>query len=117
MIQTMIKIRQNLKISQDKQKSYADNKRTHKELYVGDHVYLRVKPKRSSLWMGTCAKLAPQYCRQFEVLERVGSITYRFDLPLTVRSHNVFHVSLLKKYVHDSNHVIDWIVIQMELEG
>jgi hypothetical protein len=41
--------------------------------------------------MGTCAKIDP--------------------------TNNVFHVSLLKKYIHDSNHVIDWTVIQVELEG
>jgi hypothetical protein len=113
----MVKIRQNLKVAQDRQKSYADSKRTHREFKVGDHVYLRVKPKRSSLRMGMCAKLAPHYCGPFEVLERVGPVAYRLALPPTVRAHNVFHVSLLKKYVHDSNHVIDWTVIQVEPEG
>jgi hypothetical protein len=117
MEQAMIKIRKNLKVAQDRKKSYADNKRTHKEFKVGDHVYLRVKPKRRSLRMGTCAKLAPHYCGPFEVLERVGPVAYRLSLPPTVRAHNVFHVSLLKKYVHDSNHVIDWTVIQVEPEG
>ena len=34
-----------------------------------------------------------------------------------MRAHNVFYVSLLKKYVHDPNHIIDWNVIQVELEG
>ena len=34
-----------------------------------------------------------------------------------VKAHNVFHVSLLNKYVHDYNHIIDWSVIQVELEG
>jgi hypothetical protein len=47
MEQTMIKIRHNLKISQDRQNSYGDSKRTYKEFKVRDHVYLRVKPKRS----------------------------------------------------------------------
>jgi hypothetical protein len=55
----MVKIMKNLKVSQDIQKSYAGRKRNHKEFKVGDHVYLRVKPKRSSLRMGMCAKLAP----------------------------------------------------------
>jgi hypothetical protein len=51
----MTKIRQNLKLAQDRKKSYVDNKRTNKEFKVGYHVYLRVKPKRSSLSIGTCA--------------------------------------------------------------
>jgi hypothetical protein len=111
------KIKQNLKVAQDRQKSYADRNQTHREFKVGDHVYLRVNPKRSSLRMGTCAKLAPHYCGPFEVLERVGPVAYMLALPPTVKAHNVFHVSLLKKYVHDSNHIIDWTVIQVELEG
>jgi hypothetical protein len=80
-------------------------------------VYLRVKPKRSSLRMWTCAKLSPHYCVLFEVLERVGPITYRLSSPPIVRAHDVFHVSLLKKYIHDSYHAIDGNVIQVELEG
>jgi hypothetical protein len=67
--------------------------------------------------MGACAKLAPQYCGPFEVLDRVGPPAYRLALPPTVKEHNVFHVSLLKKYVHDSNHKIDWSVIQVVSEG
>jgi hypothetical protein len=67
--------------------------------------------------MGSCAKLGPLYCGTFENLDRVGPIAYRLTLPPTMKAHNVFHVSLLKKYVHDSNHIIDWSVIQVELEG
>jgi hypothetical protein len=84
---------------------------------VGDHVYLRVRPRKSSLKMGSCDKLEPQYCGPFEALDRVGPIDYRLALPLTVKAHHVFHVSLLKKYVHDANHIIDWSVIQVEPKG
>jgi hypothetical protein len=78
---------------------------------VGYRVYLWMKPKRSSLRMGICAKLSPRCSGPFEILERIGPITHRVALPPIVKAHNVFHVSLLKKYVHDYNHVIDWILI------
>jgi hypothetical protein len=73
--------------------------------------------EKISLRMGACAKLAPRYCGTFQILERVGPVAYRLALPLTVKAHNVFHVSLLKKCVHDSNHIIDWFVIPMEPKG
>jgi len=57
MEQAMIKTRHNLRDAQERQNNYADSKRTHKEFKVGDHVYLQVKPKRSSLRMKACAKL------------------------------------------------------------
>ena len=89
----------------------------HKEFRVGNHVYLRVRLRKSSLKLGSCAKLSPRYCRPFEVLERIGSVAYRIALPSSTRVHNVFHVSLLNKYVHDPNHVINVDVIQVEPEG
>ena len=67
--------------------------------------------------MGAFARLAPRYCGPFEVLDRVGPIAYRLAFPPTMKAQNVFHVSLLKKYVHDTSHIIDWYVIQVDLEG
>ena len=101
MEQEVAKIRQNLKASQDRQKSYADKHSVNREFRVGDHVYLRVRAKKSSLKLGSCAKLSPRYCGPFEVLERIGPVAYRIAFPASTRAHNVFHVSLLKKYIHD----------------
>jgi hypothetical protein len=106
-----------LKISQDRQKCYVDRKRTPKEFNTGDHAYLRFRPRKSSLRMGACAKMAPWYCGPFEFLDRVGPVAYRLALPPTIKAHNVLRVSLLKKYVHDSNNIIDWYVIQVKPEG
>lgn len=89
----------------------------HKEFKFEDHAYLRVKPKRSLSKLKICAKLAPQFCGPFEILDRIGSTTYRIAFPANMRSHNVFHVSLLKQYEHDPNHKIDWNVMQVEPEG
>ena len=111
MEQQVIQIKQNLKVTQNRQKSYVDRKRTPREFKIGDHIYLKVRPRKSSLRMGACAKLATWYYGTFEVLDRVGPVAYRLALPPTVKEHNVFHVSLLKKYVHDSNHIIDWSMI------
>ena len=106
MEQEVVKIRKNLKVAQDRYKSYAGKHRLNREFSVGDHVYLKVKAKKSSLKLGSCAKLSPRYCGSFEVLERIGPVAYRLALPTSTRDHNVFHVSLIKKYVYDPNHVI-----------
>ena len=106
----------NLKIAQDQQKSKADLKRTPKEFQVGKHVFIKVKPKKSSLRLGSCAKLAPRYCGPFEILSRIRQVAYQLDLPLNLRVHNVFHISVLKKYVHDANHVLNWNDVHVEPE-
>jgi hypothetical protein len=117
MEEQMIKIKQNLKTAQDRKKSYVDKGRTHREFKVGDHVFLKVKANRSSLKLGNCSKLEARYCGPFEILERIGPISYMIALPASMPVHNVFHVSLLKTYISATNHVIDWNVIQVEQEG
>jgi hypothetical protein len=107
----LLKLGKNLKVAQDREKNYADKNRVHREFHVGDHVFLQVKPRKSSLKLGSCAKLAPRYCGPFEVLDRIGPVAYKLAFPTNTKAHDVFHVSLLKKYVHDPNHVIDWDVI------
>jgi hypothetical protein len=75
---------------------------------VGEHVLLKVNPKKRSLNLGSCTKLAARFC---------GPFSYMIAFPFSMNVHNVFHVSLLKKCVHDPNHVIDWHLIQVETEG
>eukprot|EP00253_Pinus_taeda_P032322 PITA_32322 len=114
MEQVVKKFRQNLKVAQVRQKVYVDKKKTYREFQVGDHVYLRVKPRKSTLHWGGCAKLAPYYCGPFQILERIKPVAYKLALPGHIQVHYVFHVSLLKKYMYDPRHVIDWHNVQVE---
>jgi hypothetical protein len=66
-----------------------------------------VKPKKISLKLGSCTKVAARFCGRFEKLDRIGPVSYMLALLASMNVHNVFHVSLLKKYVHEPNHVID----------
>jgi hypothetical protein len=63
-----------LKVAQDMQKIYADRNNVFRDFKVGDHVFLKVKAKRSSLRLGSCPKLAARYCGPFEILEKIEPI-------------------------------------------
>eukprot|EP00253_Pinus_taeda_P017231 PITA_17231 len=81
-MEDMVKrVRVNLKAAQDRQKKFVDRKRRFKEFQVGDHVYIRIQAKRSTLQWSGCAKLAPRYCGPFEILARVGPVAYQLALP------------------------------------
>ena len=101
----------NLKEAQDLQKIYTNQKRKDKDYQIGDHVYLKVKSKWSSLSLGRCGKLTPWFFGPFEILAKRGPVAYELALPAHIRFHNVFHASLLKRYVYDTKHVIDWSLL------
>ena len=107
----------NLKEAQDGQKCYADKKRKDKDYQIGNHVYLKVKAKWSSLSLGRCGKLAPRFCGNFEILAKRGPVAYELALPANIRVHNVLHASLLNNYVYDTKRVVDWSLLQVEPEG
>jgi len=117
MEEKMVKLRQNIKAAKDMQKSCANKGRIHREIKVGDHMFLKVKAMCSSLKLGNCSKMVAHYCGPFEILERIDHVAYMFALPTSLSIHNVFHVSLLKKYIPDANHVNDWNVIQVERDN
>jgi len=110
-------IKQNLKVAQERQKIYAYQHREFKEFRVGEHVYLRIKPKKSSLMIRSCSNMVPRYCWPFKILERIGPFPYILALPPTMKVHDFFHVSLLKIYVKDVDHVIDWYLLGVEPKG
>nr|GEW07250.1 putative reverse transcriptase domain-containing protein [Tanacetum cinerariifolium] len=98
------KMYQDMKIqaARDRQKSYADLKRKPMEFQVGDKVMLKVSPWKGVVHFGKRGKLNPRYVGPFKVLEKVGSVSYKLELPQELsRVHNTFHVSNLKKCYAD----------------
>ena len=85
---------------------------------MGDHVFLKVMPKRGVVKFGKREKLEPRYIGPFEVLESVGMVAYRLALPPSLSSvHEVFHASMLRKYTPDPAHVVDWGEITVDTDG
>ncbi|KAG8492403.1 hypothetical protein CXB51_009696 [Gossypium anomalum] len=100
-------IRDCLKAASDRQKSYADLKRKEIEFQVGDKVFLKVSPWKKILRFSRKGKLSPRFIRPYEITERIGPVAYRLALPVELeRIHNVFHVSMLRRYHSDPSHVI-----------
>jgi hypothetical protein len=91
-------IRDNLRVAQSRQKSYADTHRRELSFKVGDYVYLKVSPIRNVRRFNMKGKLAPRYVGPFKILERRGEVAYQLELPESLLDvHDVFHVSQLKK--------------------
>ena len=91
-------IRDRLKVAQSRQKSYADSKCKETVYEVGDRVYLRVSPLPGVKCFGVKGKLAPHFVGPYKVLERMGEVAYKLELPEGLSGvHDVFHVSQLKK--------------------
>ncbi|GJZ58267.1 putative nucleotidyltransferase, ribonuclease H [Tanacetum coccineum] len=98
----IIQIKQRMQAARDRQKSYADLKRKPMEFQVGDRVMLKVSPWKGVVRFGKRGKLNPRYVGPFKVLEKVGSVAYKLELPQELsRVHNTFHVSNLKKCYSD----------------
>jgi hypothetical protein len=91
-------VRENLKIAQSRQRSYADTRRRELSFEVGDFVYLKVSPIRGFRRFGVKVKLAPRYIGPYQILARRGEVAYQLSLPENFSVvHDVFHVSQLKK--------------------
>ena len=88
------------------------------EFKVGDHVFLKVMPKRGVVRFGKRGKIALRYIGPFEVLERMGTIVYQLALPPILSDfHGIFHVSMLRMYTLDPAHVVDWGEIVVDTYG
>ena len=85
---------------------------------MGDHVFFKVMSKRGVVRFDKRGKLSPRNIGPFEVLERVGIVAYRLALPPSLSGvHEVFHVSMLRKYILDPTHVVDRASLLLMLMG
>ena len=114
---TVKQVQHNLKVSQDRKKKLCRLQNNSTRVPGRRKCLCKGKTKKNLLKVGKILKLAPKYCGPFEILEKNGPMAYQLALPPAIKVHNVFHVSILKKYIHDDIDVIDWNVIQVEPEG
>ncbi|XP_027098994.1 uncharacterized protein [Coffea arabica] len=100
-------VRQRIQTAQSRQKSYANNPRKDLEFTVGDLVFLKVTPLKASLMTGKGKKLQSRFVGPYKIIQRVGIVAYKLELPPSLSQiHNVFHVSILKKYHPDPSHIL-----------
>ena len=110
-------VRWRLLRAQSRQKSYANVRRRPLEFEVGDHIFLKVMPKRGMVRFGKHGKLSPRFIGPFEMLEKVDTVAYRLALPPSMSGvHEVFHVSMLRRYTPDPAHVVDWGEIEVDID-
>jgi hypothetical protein len=87
-------IRENLKLAQSWQKSYADKRRRDLSFEIGDFVYLKVSPMRGNRRFKVKGKLALRYVSPFKIISRKGEVAYQLELPPQLSDvHDVFHMS------------------------
>lgn len=108
-IDKIVLIFKNLITTKSRQKNYADNRMKDLEFAVGNHIFFKVFLAKGNMRFGKNGKLNPRFMGPFEVLECIGPMPYRLALPPKFMClHDVFHVLMLRKYHHDSFHIIPY---------
>jgi hypothetical protein len=112
------RIKENLTVSRNRQKCYADKRRKPLEFQIGDRVLLKVSPWKGVVRFGKKGKLSPRFVGPFKIIERIGPVAYKLELPQELELvHPVFHVSNLRLCLADEDlHIpIDEITINKTL--
>jgi hypothetical protein len=87
-------VRENLKTTQSRQRSYVDTRRRELSFEVGDYVYVKVSPIRGVKRFGVKGRLAPRYIGPYQIQARRGEVAYQLSLPESLSAvRDVFHVS------------------------
>ena len=108
-------VQQWLKTASDRQKLYADLKRKDIEYEVRDKVFLKLSPWRKILQFGKKGKLSLRFIGPYRILERIRLVSYCLALsPELAKLHNVFHVSMLRRYRYDESHILPVQDVQVQ---
>jgi hypothetical protein len=92
--ENIAKVRENPKIAQSRQKSYADSKRKDISFEVGGHIYLKVSPLQGTKMFHVKGKLSPRYVSPYLIVKKTGKVAYKLELSSELTGvHLVFHVS------------------------
>ncbi|GJX18897.1 reverse transcriptase domain-containing protein [Tanacetum coccineum] len=103
----IVQIRQRLQATKDRQRSYVNVRRKPLGFQVGEHVMLKVSPRKGVIRFEKRGKLNPRYIGPFKILERIGPVAYKLELPEDLSNvHNTFHISNLKKCLPNESLVI-----------
>ena len=107
-------IRERLKVATYRKKSYADMRRKDIRYEIGEKVFLKVSPWKKVMRFGKKGKLSRRFIKPYEVIEKVGLVAYKLAFPLELEKiHNVFHVSMLRRYRSDPSHVVSSETIEL----
>jgi hypothetical protein len=85
---------------------------------VGDQVFIHISPNKSTIWFRKGKKLSPRFIGPFKIQEKIGPVAYHLVLsPHLHKTHNIFHVFVLRHYVADESHKLNWEEFQVSNVG
>jgi hypothetical protein len=100
--QVMSILQENLVATQGRMKQQADKHRLERQFEVGDWVFLRLQAFKQESMQRKYGKLGPKFYGPYKVIQRVGKVAYKVELPKEASIHPVFHVSFLKAKIGES---------------